>query len=232
MTIIPSIDRPNSNRGCDVKVGRSLVTEVEDRFVGRHLDKIPRRVETYHLTLMTVLWSAGLIVFGSMAADNRWWLLAMAGMVVGQYLTDLFDGKIGKQRGTGLVAWGFFMDHLLDFVFAGAFVIAFSLLAPAGLEMWFLVLLLATGAMMALSFLAFGATGEFRIAFGGLGPTEVRVGYVLACLAVLLTGPAGLSIAVPVVAVGHVIALVAVGHRVQRELWYRDLGEAGLVGRR
>lgn len=224
MSLIPTIDRPGRpGQGCDTKVGRSLVTDAENRFVERHIDQIPRRVETHHLTLMTLVWSAGLIAAGALAGDSRWWLLVMAAMVVGQYLTDLFDGKVGKKRGTGLVTWGFFMDHLLDFVFAGAFVIGFSLMAPGGLGFWFMVTLLATGAMMALSFLAFAATREFRIAFFGVGPTEIRAVYVAICLAVFGIGTSAFTVLVPAIALAHVIAVVVVAHSLQRKLWYLDM---------
>ncbi|MEZ5342150.1 MAG: hypothetical protein R2706_12085 [Acidimicrobiales bacterium] len=32
--------------------------------------------------------------------------------------------------------------------------------------------------MMALSFLSFAATNQFQIAFYGIGPTEIRIGYI------------------------------------------------------
>ena len=31
--------------------------------------------------------------------------------------TDSFDGALGRRRDTGIPKWGYYMDHLLDFVF-------------------------------------------------------------------------------------------------------------------
>ena len=206
--MIPTIDRPGRpGQGCDTKVGRSLVTEAEQRFVDRHIDRIPRRVETHHLTMLTVLWSAGLVAAGAMAAADRRWLLAMSAMVVGQYLTDLFDGKIGKKAGNGAGDLGFFMDHLLDFVFAGAFVIAFSLLAPAGLGFWWMVILLATGAMMCCR--SWGSQPPVSSA----SPSSVSdrrrsepstSGSACSCL---VAGTGFMPTVVPLVALGHVVAV-------------------------
>jgi phosphatidylglycerophosphate synthase len=78
-----------------------------------------------------VLWSTGTVIFGWLARDNRVWLHAMSVMVFGQWLTDSLDGSLGKLRKQGLVKWGFYMDHLLDFLFAGSIVIAYSFLVNA-----------------------------------------------------------------------------------------------------
>ena len=59
--------------------------------------------------------------------------------------------------------WGFFMDHLLDLLFVGSVVIAYSFLVQVWwLRFLFLVLLLVTCASMAVSFLSFAATNRFR----------------------------------------------------------------------
>ena len=46
------------------------------------------------------------------------------------------------------------------------------------LEFLFLILLLITCATMAISFLSFAATNQFQIAYYGIGPTEIRIGYI------------------------------------------------------
>jgi hypothetical protein len=47
-----------------------------------------------------------------------------------QYVTDHYDGKIGKYRNTGLVRWGYYMDHLLDYVFLCSIIIGYAFILP------------------------------------------------------------------------------------------------------
>ena len=87
--------------------------------------------------------------------------------VVLQYLTDLFDGAVGRARSTGLVKWGFYMDHFLDFIFQCALIFDYALISPPelNLEWWFFAILTITSGYMVNSFLSFAATNEFEIYF-------------------------------------------------------------------
>jgi len=204
------------------KDGESILGPYEKTFVQRWVDRVPRNIETYHLTMLTVGWAAGLIGFGYLAASDPRWLFAMSAMVVGQYLTDLFDGAVGRHRDTGLVKWGFFMDHFLDFVFAGCFVIGYAFLAPS-MTYWFLGLLLATGATMALSFLNFAATNKFQIAYYGIGPTEIRIAYVAINTIVFFAGATILSWAVPALLAANIIGLTVMAYSTHKKLWAIDM---------
>src|SRR3954466_7368065 len=88
------------------KVGESVLAPFEKRFVAHNLSRVPRWLETYHLTLLTLVWCAFILLFGWMAKRNIQWLWMVSVMIVLQYLTDLFDGAIGRARDTGLVKWG------------------------------------------------------------------------------------------------------------------------------
>ncbi len=217
--------------GGDKKDGESILGPYEKSFVQRWVTKVPRSIETYHLTMLTVAWSIGMVAFGWLAASDPRWLFAMSAMVIGQYATDLFDGAVGRLRDTGLVKWGFFMDHFLDFIFAGSFVVAYSFLAP-NLAVWFLGLLLATGATMALSFLNFAATNKFKIAFFGVGPTEVRIGYVALNTFVFFAGTQVLTWGVPVMLGASAIGLAVMAFDTHRSLWAIDMAakQAQTVG--
>jgi len=71
------------------------------------LPHVPVWLETYHLTLMTILRSGLAILSGYLAhitEDNNWlWLLFI--VMVLQYFSDLLDGSVGRSRNTGLVLW-------------------------------------------------------------------------------------------------------------------------------
>jgi len=124
--------------GGDRKVGQSLLTPAESRLKNWLVPKIPASIETWHLTFTTILWSAGAVLFGYLAASSRQWVWMISLMIVLQYLTDLADGEVGRRRNTGLIKWGFYMDHFLDYVFLCCLVFAGYLMAPDGVKVWFI----------------------------------------------------------------------------------------------
>ena len=214
----------------DKKQGQSVLGPLERRFIDWAIPKIPRPILSHHLTMITLLWSGGTVLFGWLARDDRAWLHAMSVMVFGQWLTDSLDGSLGKHRKQGLVKWGFYMDHLLDFVFAGSIVIGYSFLVDAEwLEFLFLLLLLITGATMAVSFLSFAATNQFQIAYYGIGPTEIRIGYIALNTFVAVVGTQIFSWGVPVIVALNLFALVVLAGQTSRNLWRIDL-EANVDG--
>lgn len=207
----------------DKKLGQSLLGPIERRFIDWAVPRIPRRIMSHHLTSVTLLWAAGTVVFGWLATGDRAWLHGVSVMVFGQWLTDSLDGTLGKFRKQGLVKWGFYMDHLLDFLFAGSIVIAYSFLVDAKwLEFLFLLLLLVTCATMAVSFLSFAATNQFQIAYYGIGPTEIRIGYIALNTFVVFAGTDIFSWGVPVVLALNVAAFVMMAVQTSTNLWRID----------
>lgn len=208
--------------GGDKKHGTSLLQAPERRFIDWAVPLLPQWLRSWQLTLITILWSVGVILFGWLAAGNRWWLFAMSAMVFGQWLTDSLDGTLGRTRGEGLVKWGFFMDHFLDTIFSGAIVIGYSFLAPGGTGFLFNLLLLVTMAMMALSFLSFAATNEFQIAFYGIGPTEVRISYIALNLLIFFAGNQIFWWGLPIVLIGHFVIMIVLAWKQSQKLWAID----------
>ncbi len=214
----------------DKKKGQSFLGPVERRFIDWAIPKVPSGILSHHLTALTAVWSALTILFGYLSQDQRAWLHAMSVMVFLQWLTDSLDGSLGKYRKQGLVKWGFYMDHLLDLLFAGSIVIAYSFLVEAWwLEFLFLILLLVTCATMAVSFLSFAATNQFQIAYYGIGPTEIRIGYIALNTFVYFVGTAIFSWGVPLVVGLNVLAFVTLAAQTSRNLWQIDY-EANVDG--
>lgn len=217
----------------DKKKGHSLLGPLERRFINWGIPKIPKPILSHHLTYVTILWSAGTILFGWLAdggdsssktgGGDLVWLHGMSVMVFGQWLTDSFDGSLGKFRKQGLVKWGFFMDHLLDLLFAGSMVIGYSFLVEAPwLRLLFLILVLVTCATMATSFLAFAATNQFQIAYYGIGPTEIRIGYIALNTFVYFAGTEIFSWGVPLIVALNVVAFIILTAQTSRNLWQID----------
>ncbi len=207
----------------DQKKGQSILGPYERTFIDFVIPKIPKPILSHHLTAVTAFWSAGCVLFGWLAQNNLHWLHGMSVMVFGQWLTDSLDGSLGKYRKQGLVKWGFFADHLLDLIFAGSVVIAYSFLVQARwLQFLFLILLLITCATMATSFLSFAATNQFQIAYYGLGPTEIRIGYIALNTFVAFVGTAIFSWGVPLIVAINLIAFAILAGQTSKNLWQID----------
>jgi phosphatidylglycerophosphate synthase len=140
-----------------------------------------------------------------------------------QYITDLFDGAVGRQRGTGLIKWGFFMDHFLDYVFLASLVIAGFLIAPTGLAFWYLLLLTLVGCFMVNSFLSFAATNKFEIYHYGLGPTEMRIVFILINTFIIYTGTSHFKFTVPIVCLVCLLSLIYMVYTTHKSLWEIDM---------
>ena len=214
------------------KVSASWLSPFERRLASIVLPKIPARLETHHLTLLTLLWCALVLVFSYLArADVRWlWMVSAA--IVLQYVTDFFDGKVGKFRNTGLVKWGFYMDHLLDYLFMCSLLVGYSLIVPEQARYQMLFMLAVFGGFMVNSFLTFAATNKFRISHLKFGPTEFRIALIIANALISLFGAKLFVKALPYVTVGGFVALYALVYRTQKKIWQADMQQRDAVSER
>ncbi|HEX8293496.1 MAG TPA: CDP-alcohol phosphatidyltransferase family protein [Pyrinomonadaceae bacterium] len=207
------------------KSSSSLLSPLERRLAARVVPRIPLWLGTHHLTMLTLAWCAGLVAFGYLAAGDLRWLWGSSAMIALQWATDFFDGKVGKHRGTGLVRWGFYMDHLLDFAFLCAVLGGYALVLPPTAHLGLLLVLAVFAGFMVNSFLSFAATGRFQISHGKLGPTEFRVALVLINSLLVFYGTRRMAKALPYVAACGFVALCVLVYRTQRELWQADMGQ-------
>jgi phosphatidylglycerophosphate synthase len=214
----------NQEFGGDKKLPmRTLLAGYERKFIDSSVSRFPRWVQGYHLTLMTIPLSAGLIIFGFLARQNHSWLWLSSLMLFLQWFTDSFDGALGRFRDTGIPKWGFFMDHFLDFVFMCSIFIGYSFLVE-GLNRQIVYLLIPVfGCFMASSFLAFGATNEFKITFLRAGPTEIRIWFfILNCL-IIKFGTGFIEKVLVYILVLAVVFLCVVVYGTQKYIWNIDM---------
>jgi archaetidylinositol phosphate synthase len=205
------------------KSSTSLLSPLERRLATSVVPRIPLWLGTHHLTMLTLAWCAGLVAFGWLARGDLRWLWGSSVMIGLQWATDFFDGKVGKHRGTGLVRWGFYMDHLLDFAFLCAVVGGYALVLPATAHMNLLLVFAVFAGFMVNSFLAFAATGRFHISHGKLGPTEFRIALVIINSLLVFYGTRRMGKVLPYVAACGFVALCVLAYRTQRELWRSDM---------
>ncbi len=156
----------------------------EKKFIDAALRFVPLQISTVHLTLMTIFWSGGIVVSGYLAKTDMRWLWLFSLCIFFQYITDMLDGAVGRERNTGLIKWGFYMDHFLDYIFLSSIIIGYSLLLPTTYLLWsFFALFLSIGFMVH-TLMDFAITNEFKISIGFFGVSEAR--WVLIIINVIL----------------------------------------------
>jgi phosphatidylglycerophosphate synthase len=211
----------------DKKEGRSVLGWLDKAVASWALPRIPGWIETYHLTYMTLLWSGGIIAF-SLAArwtDDWNWLWGFSAMILLQYITDLLDGKLGKKKDTGLIRWGYYMDHFLDYIFLCSILIGYSLILEDRFKYLLFFILTVFAGYMVNSYLSFAATGRFKISYLGIGPTEIRFLFIIINTLLTMLGKTYLSGALPYVLVLSSLGLGIVVFRTQKRIWSIDMAE-------
>lgn len=207
----------------DKKVGTSILGGLEKRLKDWAVPRLPGYIETYHLTLMTVLWSVINVILGFYAKKSLSILWLVSLMIVLQYITDLFDGELGRRRDTGLIKWGFYMDHFLDYIFLCSLVFVGYMISPEGLEIWYFALVVILGAFMVNSYLSFAATNAFEIYYFGIGPTEARIGFILINIFIIYFGTNSFNILLPTVVLLCLAGLTVNTFLIQKNLWTIDM---------
>jgi len=140
---------------------------------------VPEFLNTRCLTMLTILWSILVIGFGYQAQENILWLWGSSVMLLMQYITDVLDGEVGRFRNSGFLRWGFYMDHMLDFLFMSSLFIGYGFLVGEESFIYLLSLVVLVGALLSNTFLAFDAANTFRISYLRIGPTEARIFVIL-----------------------------------------------------
>ena len=202
---------------------KSLLARCERKLIDKFVPWFPRWIEGYHLTLMTIPWSVGLIVFGYLARGNYHWLWLSSLMLFLQWFTDSFDGALGRYRDFGIPKWGFFMDHFLDFVFMSAVVVGYSFLFEGVNKELVYLLIPIFGCFMVNSYLSFGATNEFKITFLGTGPTEIRIWFIILNCVIIIFGVEFLEKILVYIFVLSLATLAMIVYRTQKYIWKIDM---------
>ncbi len=208
----------------DKKVGQSILHNLEQKIVKWGTPKIPKRIETWTLTYMTGLWAIGVLIFGYLAQYNIHWLWGMSAMIIMQYITDLFDGAVGRMRNTGLIKWGYYADHFLDYIFMSSLLIGYSFFMPDRFGILFFFMMIY-GAFMVNSFISFAATNQFQISYLGFGPTEARIGFIAVNTMIILMGKVFLAQFLPHLLGAAFVMLCVVVYKNQKILWDMEMGD-------
>lgn len=205
------------------KEGEWFLRKAEDKFRNKIIPHIPRFIETYHLTYLTLPWSGLIVLFGWLAKNNINWLWLISIMIAFQYITDLFDGALGRYRDTGLIKWGYYMDHFLDYLFLSSIITAYSFLFPPSLNVFFLGILILSAAFLVSAFLSFAASNKLNISFLNFGPTEGRIGLILLNTLLIIFGINIAQKTFPYILAIEMIILFLMVYKTQKNLLKEDM---------
>lgn len=212
------------------KVNTSFLKPLERRLEPIVLPRIPRWIESQHLTMLTLVWSLSILLFSYLAKGNLRWLWLVSLMIICQWVTDHYDGKLGKYRNSGLVRWGYYMDHLLDYFFLCSVIIGYAFIVPERSRYQILFTLALFGAYEMSTFLVFAATEELRISYLKFGPTEFRLALVIINALLIRYGAAHMIGGLKYVNAGAVVGLVVMIYSNHKKLWRFDMARKFAAG--
>ena len=205
------------------KTNNSFLTPLERRLASIVLPRIPSWLETYHLTLLTLVWSAMILVFSYVARNDLRWLWIVSLFIFLQYVTDHYDGKIGKYRNTGLARWGYYMDHLLDYFFLCSVIIGYAFILPEKSRYQIIFTLAIFAGYEVSTFLSFAATDKLKISYLKFGPTEFRLALIIINGLLIQSGVRYMASGLKYVNIGAAFGLGLLIYRTHKLVWKLDM---------
>jgi archaetidylinositol phosphate synthase len=206
---------------------KSPLAKIERKIIDRFVPVFPKWIEGYHLTLMTIPLSAAMIICGHLAQHNLVWLWNSSILLFLQWFTDSFDGALGRYRDTGIPKWGYYMDHLLDYVFMSSIIVGYALLFDGPHRLLLLLMVPVFGLSYVNSYLSFAATNDFKITFLGIGPTELRFSLILLNTALIIFGTGFMKAALIPASAAIAGGMCVVVYRTQKYIWSIDMKDKG-----
>jgi phosphatidylglycerophosphate synthase len=202
-----------------VREQQSILSPLEKRTLVWLASRLPQWVNPDHLT---VLGLAGMILTGLTYYlahwDRRLLLAGIVGLGI-NWFGDSLDGTLARHRNRQRPRYGFYVDHIVD-----AFGILF-LIAGLGLSGYMsmvvaMALLIVYYLLSIEIYLATYTLGVFKLSYGIMGPTELRVLLAAGNIALMfhphvtiagrtyLMADAGAIVAIPCIAAVAVVATV------------------------
>ena len=168
----------------EVRIHTSILASIEKRCLIWMARRIPRRINSDHLTALgaVAMLAAGLGY--AIAPAYPWALLGVVLLLAVNWFGDSLDGTLARVRGHERPRYGFYVDHVLDalgilFLIGGLTLGGYmSLPIAAGFLVAYYLLTIEIA-------LATHTVGTFRISYWKFGPTELRILLALGTLQLL-----------------------------------------------
>src|SRR5256714_8374851 len=151
-----------------------LLAKPEQRVLTALAQRVPRAIRSNHLTALGMIGAAGAGAAYALSNYNPAWLWVASLMLVVNWLGDSLDGTLARVRGTQRPKYGYYLDHVVD-AYSTAVIglgIGLSPYVNLGLALGLVVVYLALSINVYLESSVFGV---FKVSYGRIGPTEVRL---------------------------------------------------------
>src|SRR5438105_3599823 len=184
-----------------VREMRFLLAGPEGRILRALAARVPRSIRSNHLTAIGTIGAAAAGIAYALTTYHPAWLWVASAMLVVNWLGDSLDGTLARVRGTQRPKYGYYLDHVVD-AFSTAVIglgIGLSPYVDLGLALGMVIVYLALSINVYLESSVFGV---FKISYGRIGPTEVRLLLIALNTLVALIALAELKGPVPI----HIVA--------------------------
>ena len=152
----------------------TLTGPIEMRILPKMAASLPGWVMPDHLTFLGII--AALLIAGGylLTHFSPWWIVLVNGALILHWYADSLDGTLARVRKIERERYGYFVDHICDAVTTFLLCLGFGASPFMDLRVG---MFLAIGYFMMNIYVhtATYAKGEFKISYGKLGPTEVRM---------------------------------------------------------
>jgi archaetidylinositol phosphate synthase len=152
----------------------SLTAAAEKRLLVWLAARTPAAVNSDHLTLLGLLAMAGAGACYALAGRHGVWIHGVNACLVLNWLGDSLDGTLARVRNHQRPRYGFYVDHLVDAL--GALFLLVGLAASGLASERVAVALLVAYYFLSLNiYLAACSLGVYKISYGAVGGTELRI---------------------------------------------------------
>ena len=166
---------------------KSLTGPLERRVLAWLAARLPPAVNSDHLTALGLLAMIGAGAAYALTRDAPAWLHAVNVLLVVNWFGDSLDGTLARYRNRLRPRYGFYVDHIVDMY--GFLALLVGLAASPYMTRWVALGLLVVYYMLSIHiYLSTYTEGVFKIAYGKVGGTELRL-FLIAGNLVLLVHP-------------------------------------------
>lgn len=156
------------------RVLKSLTADAERRLLLRLAARVPAAIGPDHLTALGLLAMLGAGIAYALSARWPVLLLAVNIALLLNWVGDSLDGTLARYRERQRPRYGFYVDHMVDAF--GALFLLLGLAASGWIAPWLAVALLVAYLLLSVNIaLAACSRGTFKISYGPLGGTELRI---------------------------------------------------------
>ena len=165
--------------------------------------RVPRTIRSNHLTALGVLGATGAGIAYALTNYSHAWLWVASAMLVVNWVGDSLDGTLARVRGTQRPKYGYYLDHVVD-AYSTAIIglgLGLSPYVYLGIALGIVIVYLAMSINVYLESTVFGV---FKISYGRIGPTEVRLILILLNTIAVITAGWPYPLGVPINRVANI----------------------------